>query len=257
MFLRGKPPRMQTAGHVPFSPFGTLYIYSTLFSLHTAISVRSLRLYLDQSVPRSLRVSISLSLSSMEENSDLPETETTAGILAGKLNELLTEVDCSDDMSSEFFIKEEMVAEVMQELYKEITSTSTSTSPNKRPKDSPSPTLSSSSLSSSSSFASTVPFAVCNGKSESCGTSVSDPASTLMAGIEYLGAAAEMGSPENGFCGAVDDHQEAGGCNFRVGANELGFGESQVDGCDVGELDDEWLGRILSWDPSLLEDHCI
>ncbi|KAG2666029.1 hypothetical protein I3843_15G033400 [Carya illinoinensis] len=193
----------------------------------------------------------------MEGNSELsPESETTAGIIAGKLNELLTEDDGNDDLSSELFIKEEMVAKFMQELYKEITCPSTSTNPNKKANDFPPPTLSSSSLSTSSSFALTVPFAEWNGKSESCGTSVSDPVSTLMAGMEYFGPAAKMGSPENGFCGGA---VEVGGCNYRpvaVGAKE-GFGESQMDGCDVGELDDEWLGRVLSWDPSLLEDHCI
>ncbi|GLT54203.1 hypothetical protein SLA2020_274210 [Shorea laevis] len=173
----------------------------------------------------------------MEENSNWLKSETT-GSLTRRLNDLLTEFERDDDdMSSEFSIKEEMVEEAMQELHKEIISPSACTEPTTWPASFPSPP---------SSSLSTSPFADSEGKSESCGASVSESASTVMAGIEFLGLPLRMGSPENGFCGGV---VEGGGCNYYG----VEVGES-LDGCDGGESDDEWLGRLLRWDPPLLDD---
>ncbi|KAE8100020.1 hypothetical protein FH972_017955 [Carpinus fangiana] len=182
----------------------------------------------------------------MAEPSNRFKSET-AGSLARKFNDLLTEFerdDDDDDMSS-FSIKEEVVEEVMQELHKEI-SPSACTKPTTTW---PASFASSSSSSSSSSSFSLTLFADSEGKSESCGPSVSDSASTVMAGIEFTGPALKMGSPaETGFW-------EGGGCNYygTVASVGEGFGES-LDGCDGGELDDEWLGRLLLWDPPPLDD---
>jgi hypothetical protein len=181
-------------------------------------------------------------------NSNWPKSETS-GSLGRKLNELLTDFEGDNDMSpAELYIKEEMVLEeVMQELHKEIRP-SASTKPTTWPTSFPSP--SSSPLSTSLFSLTPLPFANSEGKSESCGASQSDSASTVMAGIEFVGSAVKIRSPDNGFWGVV----EGGGCNYEVGVGES-FGET-LDGCDGGELDDEWLGRLLRWDPPLLDDHC-
>jgi len=170
----------------------------------------------------------------MEENSNWLKSETT-GSLTWRLDDLLTELERDNDMSSseEFSIKEEMIEEVMQELQEEI-SLSACTEPTTWPASFPLP---------SSSSSSTSPFA---DTSERCGASVSDSASTVMAGIEYMGPALKMGSPENGFLGVV----EGGRCNDYG----VGVAGERMDGCDGGELDDEWLGRLLLWDPPPVDD---
>ncbi|PPR80283.1 hypothetical protein GOBAR_AA40436 [Gossypium barbadense] len=132
-----------------------------------------------------------------------------SGEAAGKLNVLLTE---SDD-ESEFSNDEGKLEEIMQELYKEITATTTSSSPNTSP-----PMV-------------TLPDV----KSESCGASMSDSSSTVMAGIEFVVHAGKLPEKE-------------------IGVTEMAR-EEEMDGCDEGELgNDHWLTIVLGWGPLELED---
>ncbi|KAJ6745734.1 hypothetical protein OIU74_028411 [Salix koriyanagi] len=71
-----------------------------------------------------------------------------------------------------------MIEEVMRDLYKEITCTKSATLDNV-----PSPLF------------------VDNGKSESCGASVSDSSSTVMAGVEFVGVAGKLAGRDSGFPG--------------------------------------------------------
>ncbi|BFG18144.1 hypothetical protein CerSpe_044180 [Prunus speciosa] len=118
----------------------------------------------------------------------------------------------------------------MQELYKEITPTpaTNSTKPSSPAASFPTPSL-----------------VVGNGKSESCGASVSDSASTVMAGIKFVGPTGNNGgfSPENG----VGLWSECGGNTN----NGLVVGKGVMDGCDAGEaVDDEWFERVMNtWGP--------
>ncbi|KAJ0031861.1 hypothetical protein Pint_12956 [Pistacia integerrima] len=138
---------------------------------------------------------------------------------------LLTEVDDETELSPESPMKEEKIEEIMQELYKESSFPS--------PLSSPSSSLSSSSSSSSSS--SLLPF---DGKSESCGASVSDSGSTMMAGIEFVGPTGCMTKGKGGV------------------VRKWGVDGGEGEGCDVMEEDgDEWLARVLGWGPPVeLED---
>ncbi|KAL4335068.1 hypothetical protein GQ457_07G038850 [Hibiscus cannabinus] len=94
-----------------------------------------------------------------KEDLDSPETELS-GDVSGKLNVFMTEY------SYEGLVQEEKVEEIMQELYKEITlaTSSSNTSP---------------------------PTTI----SESCGASMSDSSSTVMAGIEFVGPTKKMHMP--------------------------------------------------------------
>jgi hypothetical protein len=92
-------------------------------------------------------------------------------------------------------IKEEMVEEVMQELHKGISPSACT-----KPTTWPASCSSFWSLSSSSLFL-LMMLADSKGKSKSCGPSVSDSASTVMAGIEFTGPALKMDLPETGFWG--------------------------------------------------------
>ncbi|KAB2619558.1 hypothetical protein D8674_015427 [Pyrus ussuriensis x Pyrus communis] len=157
-----------------------------------------------------------------------PPPESAISVqIGGKLPELI------DELLPEIPIKEELIQKVMQELYKEITAgttTTTATSDCTKP-SSPVATFPTPSL------------VVGNGKSESCGASVSDSASTVMAGVEFVGPAGKTwGSPENGAwmneCGWND--------------TGLGVGKEGMDGRDhAREVDDEWLERVLmsTWGP--------
>jgi len=157
--------------------------------------------------------------------------------LAVKLTDLLKELD-GDGELTEFTVKEELIEEVMQELYKEITcTTSTATASN----------ISSTSVPAN--FPSQSPLmpvvAVSDGaKSESCGASVSDSMSTVMAGIEFV--------------------RPTGTGKKKLGSQEIKIGFEfdhgmMMNGCDGGNFDDdEWLARVLGWDPQEeLDDQCI
>lgn len=131
------------------------------------------------------------------EQSPNPSEEEEEG-LKGKLHELLDESD-GEGECGQFRFQEETVEEVMQELYKEIAFPLSQTVP-------------------SSVF-------VNDGKNGSCGASVSDTASTVMAGIEVVSPGAG-GFPVTG--------------NVSAAVEE----EKKIEGFD---LDDEWIGRVLSW----------
>ncbi|TQE11135.1 hypothetical protein C1H46_003141 [Malus baccata] len=161
----------------------------------------------------------------------LPEPAVSVDI-AGKFPEL------SDELLPEIPIKEELIEEVMQELYKEITTTNSPAAATT--------TTATSDCNKPSSPAATFPtpsLVVGNGKSESCGASVSDSASTVMVGVEFVGPAGKKGgSPENGAW-----RSECGRSNHGLVVVKGG-----MDGCDhAGEVDDEWLERVLmsTWGP--------
>ncbi|KAJ4708194.1 SH3 and multiple ankyrin repeat domains protein like [Melia azedarach] len=182
-----------------------------------------------------------------EEESKSPET-SVSGDIVGILSMFLTEVEDEAEISPEFPIKEEKVEEIMQELYKEITCSScTNVNPTSPPSTfaSSSPSPPSSSSSSSQLSLSSMPFDV---KNESCGASISEWGSTLMAGINFMGPPVNMtsgniGLSENGswMVGRIENKKNCG------------FGE-KTDGCDqdhVLEVGDEWLARVLRCGPPL------
>lgn len=144
--------------------------------------------------------------------------------LAVNLTEFLMECDGEGDLNQA--VKQEMLEEVMHELYKQImpTAPTTCTSnptplhanipPRKTPDSLPS-------------LLSLYPplGIVSDGKSESCGPSVSDSSSTMMVGVEFVGThAGKFATPERGL-----EHQMDGS------------GDSEFD-------DDEWVARVLGWD---------
>ncbi|CAL0322551.1 unnamed protein product [Lupinus luteus] len=134
----------------------------------------------------------------MEQSPDSAEE-----VLTGKLHELLDESD--NEECGQFCFQEETVEGVMQELFKEIAFPYSQT---------PSQVF------------------VNDGKNGSCGASVSDTASTVMAGIEVV-------SPSGGFLltekasTVVDIEEEK---KMEV-----------FDGGNFDDYDDEWIGRVLSW----------
>lgn len=165
-----------------------------------------------------------------KEDSKSPESDFSGDVVRN-LTMLLTEEEDETELSPEFPVTEEKIEEIMQELYKELTCSSSSSNV--------SPTSPSSSLSSplsSSSSSSLLPF---DGKSESCGASVSQSGSTVMAGIEFVGPAGSMTKGKVEFLGNE-------GCNGGEGG----------EGCEVMEEDgDEWLARVLGCGPpAALED---
>ncbi|XWS72456.1 hypothetical protein CRYUN_Cryun02cG0041300 [Craigia yunnanensis] len=196
-----------------------------------------------------------------EEDSESPEAELS-GDFGGKLNVLLTEYDDESEFSSEGLVEEEKLEEMMQELYKEITSSSYNTSP-------PTVTLPSPSSSSSSPlFLSSLPFFVVSDvKSESCGASMSDSSSTVMAGIEFVGPTGKLsdvrvglpetgnGSPENKLWVMGTGFDDNNNYNDVVEGGVEGLKEEEMEGCDEGEVgDDQWLERVLGWGPLELEE---
>nr|POE85759.1 hypothetical protein CFP56_07219 [Quercus suber] len=158
--------------------------------------------------------------------------------LAVKLTDLLKELDGDGDGElTEFTVKEELIEEVMQELYKEITCTTTSTTASNM-----STTLVPANFPAQSPL---MPVAAVSdgGKSESCGASVSDTTSTVMAGIEFVGP---TGTGKKKF----------GSQEIKIGF-EFDHG-LMMNGCDGGNFDDdEWLARVLGWDPQELDDQSI
>lgn len=157
----------------------------------------------------------------MEES---PKSPANGGVVAGNLPEFLDESDFDGELSPEFPIKEEMIAEVMQELYKEITCSSSSTFTS-----TVSPSIEN--IPSPSSIPS--PLVADNGMSESCGASVSDSASTVMVGVEFMGM--------------VAGRYGGGNAGFPVGC-DCGVGLA-MDGCDEVDFGDEWLDIVMGWDP--------
>lgn len=159
--------------------------------------------------------------------------------LAVQLTDLLKELD-GDGELTEFTVKEELIEEVMQELYKEITSTATSTTASNI-----------STTSVPANFPSQSPLvpvvAVSDGcKSESCGASVSDSTTTVMAGIEFVGP---TGTGKEKF-GSSQSQEKKIGFEFDHGM--------MINGCDGGDFDDdEWLARVLGWDTQEQLDQCI
>ncbi|TYI16981.1 hypothetical protein ES332_A08G292900v1 [Gossypium tomentosum] len=176
-----------------------------------------------------------------------------SGEAAVKLNVLLTE---SDD-ESEFSNDEGKLEEIMQELYKEITATTTSSSPNTSPLMVTLPSPSSSSSSSSPPlYLSPPPFSVSDVKSESCGASMSDSSSTVMAGIEFVVPAGKLPEKEIGVTemGFDDDNNTTTTINNN-NSGDFVAREEEMDGCDEGELgNDQWLTIVLGWGPLELED---
>ncbi|CAK7352972.1 unnamed protein product [Dovyalis caffra] len=157
-----------------------------------------------------------------EESLVLPGNDVTDGCFK--------EFDLDGDLSPEFPIKEEMIEEVMQELYKEITCAK------------PAPLNNVLSL-----------VFVDNGKSESCGASVSDSSSTVMAGVEFVGFPGKFSGGNVGLQGNGVWEGAVRGFDF----GEEGFlGEwKMMDRCDGVEFgDDQWLDRVLmGWAPVEVE----
>ena len=118
------------------------------------------------------------------------------------------------DAAAEVPIREELVEEVMRELYREIHCEAPS------------------SASATASFLA--------GGAESCGASVSDSASSVMAGIAPVG-------PAGYWRGCIDRGPVV------VGDTDHDRDEKRMDGCDGDQEeddgDDEWLARVLSWGP--------
>ncbi|PSR91312.1 SH3 and multiple ankyrin repeat domains protein like [Actinidia chinensis var. chinensis] len=159
----------------------------------------------------------------MEDNSKSPESDFS-GNIAGEISTLLAVSDDEDgsEWLSEVPIKEERVEELMQELLKEMnTSSPSSSSPDNSPGLFPS-------------------FDSVGGNKESCGPSLSDSASTWMAGLEGHVAG---GFGLHGVAGAGD------GSPAVEGGGRGKFWGERMDGCDGKEGDDEWLTRVLSCGP--------
>ncbi|KAG4141654.1 hypothetical protein ERO13_D06G087450v2 [Gossypium hirsutum] len=144
------------------------------------------------------------------EESKSPEAELS-GEFSGNLSVLLAESDDESEFSNEGSVEKEKLEEIMQELYKEITVTSSSYNA--------SPTVTSS-----------LPFF-----GESCGASMSDSSSSVMAGIELVAPTKELLVIGMGF----ND-------NKSVMVDEV----KEMDVCD----DDQWLARALGWVSMELEE---
>ncbi|OMO66946.1 hypothetical protein CCACVL1_20910 [Corchorus capsularis] len=204
-----------------------------------------------------------LGLGGEGEYSNSSENELS-GEIAGKLNVLMTESDDESDFSSEGLVTEEKLEEIMQELYREITIPSSyyTSPPPTVTLTSPSSSSSSPSVTSPFSLSSLPFFAVSDVQSESCGASMSNTASTVMAGIEFVGPAGNFsdvtaGLPEAGDMGTIMVVDE----NLNVEGESEGviMGEEideKMDGCDEGEVgdDDQWLARVLGWGPLELDE---
>ncbi|KAM4094227.1 hypothetical protein ACB094_06G179800 [Castanea mollissima] len=161
--------------------------------------------------------------------------------LAVELTDLLKELD-GDGELTEFTVKEELIEEVMQELYKEIMCTATSTTASNI-----STTLVQANFPSQSPLVLPVVAVSDGGKSESCGASVSDSTSTVMTGIEFVGPNVAGGKEK---FGSSQSQEIKIGFEFDHGM--------MINGCDGGDFDDdEWLARVLGWDPQEQPDQCI
>lgn len=125
-----------------------------------------------------------------------PDSPTHEEALVNKIQELFT--DESDSEMAQFCFEEETIEEVMQQFYNELAGS------HKPPSSPP-------------------PHATDAGSNGSCGASVSDSNSTVMAGIQLVGPA----------------------CNSPPKAKVTMETSSEV---ESDELDDEWLGKVLSWE---------
>lgn len=133
----------------------------------------------------------------------MEESPEPTEALAGKIHDLLTE---SDNETAQFCFAEEMIEEVMRQFYNEI-------APSPPEKQVPPPS-------------SVFPLLTDEGKNGSCGASVSDSTSTVMAGIEAAGSVRMLPAEK------LEAKTE-----MEVGSEELEL-----------DLDDEWLSRVLSWE---------
>ncbi|PON96035.1 hypothetical protein TorRG33x02_082830 [Trema orientale] len=178
----------------------------------------------------------------------------TSGEITGKLTGLVAEQDGAVEISPEIPIREELIEEFMQELYREITNN------NKRNGASDHGGGPGSSGAETTSFGGDdAVVGGYKGKSESCGACVSESASTVMAGIEFVGST----STRRGFSFPFETttmwrESSGGGDHGRDQVEKWGEG---MDGCDDGGddhhgVDDEWLARVLSWGPVELEYPC-
>ncbi|KAF5726161.1 hypothetical protein HS088_TW23G00902 [Tripterygium wilfordii] len=149
----------------------------------------------------------------MEETSESP-----ANVFGDEISVYLSDFLTDSDDEGEVSIREEMIEKLMQELYKEI-------SHSKSPPVTITSTTEKHLIPSSS-----AQLVVDNGKSESCGASLSGTAS-IMAGFEFVGPA-----------------------GWKEGDMGLGSVEGKMEGCDGVETSDEWLTRVLSWGPLEMED---
>ncbi|KAJ9168229.1 hypothetical protein P3X46_019779 [Hevea brasiliensis] len=173
----------------------------------------------------------------MEGSSMSPANDTIARILP----EFLLEPDLEADLSPECPIKEEMIEEVMQELYREITFTSPSSTCTETTASPSSETiLSGSPLPPPPPLS--APSFVNSGKSESCGASVSNSASSVMAGVELVGGAFGNGTDESVELRDVEEK----GCDSEVV-------EEEEHCCDGIQFGDEWLEKVMGWTPLELE----
>ena len=166
----------------------------------------------------------------MEQSPHSPQEERASSFLPVKLHELLDESDTEEETGN---LQEEMVEEVMQEFYKEMIASSSPNPPSQ--------------------------VFINEGKNGSCGASVSDKGSSVMAGIEAVSAAGGwFPVTENGSSSVVG---LGGGSDGLFELDDVGVGNEEnnnnntnnnnkkreeffYDGVD---LDDEWLGRVLSW----------
>ncbi|OMO86575.1 hypothetical protein COLO4_21059 [Corchorus olitorius] len=204
-----------------------------------------------------------LGLGGEGEYSTSSENELS-GEIAGKLNVLMTESDDESDFSSEGLVREEKLEEIMQELYREIAIPSSyyTSPPPTVTLTSPSSSSSSPSVTSPFSLSSLPFFAVSDVQSESCGASMSNTASTVMAGIEFVGPAGNFsdvnaGLPEADDMGimVLDENLNVEGESEGVMGEEI---DDKMKGCDEGEVgegdDDQWLARVLGWGPLELDE---
>ncbi|KAJ6698135.1 hypothetical protein OIU79_011629 [Salix purpurea] len=88
-------------------------------------------------------------------------------------------------------------------------------------------------------------------ESESCGASVSDSSSTVMAGVEFVGVAGKLAGSDTGFPGKGLSEERRG---FDFGEGYLAE-RMMIDGRDGAEFgDDQWLDRVLmGWGPVEVE----
>ena len=161
--------------------------------------------------------------------------------------EFLTEAD----VETEFAIDEEMIEEVMQELYKEITSPAASTCSEAEAAATVAVTKEAQSLavrppSPLPSMSLSAKVFVESGKSsESCGASVSDSASSVMAGVEFAGGV--VGSAGRESVGDVALMEEEDDEEMLAGERDMMM-MMEMEGCDGVEFGDEcWSGFFFSF----------
>lgn len=190
-----------------------------------------------------------------------PDPEAS-GDITGKFMGLMTEHDDSAvDISPEIPIREELIVEVMQELYREITNNS-NISDNSGPGPGPRPKTF---IPTGSVIVPTTSFDVMvgnNGKSESCGACISESASTVMAGIEFVGSTRRFSGGNVGSTrGKTTIWKESSGSSGywwdHHDDDQVEKASGVMDGCDGcdghQDLDDEWLARVLSCGPVELD----